>query len=212
MSDPTVLSFGDSLIRKSDLDILGSCQWLNDQIIGFFFEFCQNEKFQKNSFSFVGPEVTQFVKMVQQREIGIFLEPLDLTNKEAIFLAVNSNSDPGLAGGSHWSLLLFLKQSNQFLHFDSCTGSNNNNEAKVLATKVCKFLSKDLRLHFSEVDVTQQINGYDCGIHCIVNAENIADHLKAGKDIQTLPKVDQPRISKSRSELVKLIQSLSSKS
>ena len=209
MSDPTVLSYGDCLIRKSDLDILNSSQWLNDQIIGFFFEFCQSEKFQNCNFSFVGPEVTQFVKMVQLSEISIFLEPLNLISKEAIFLAVNSNSDPSLAGGSHWSLLVFLKQKNKFLHLDSCKGSNSN-EAKVLATKVCKFLSKDLKLNFTEVDAAQQMNGYDCGIHCIVNAENIADHLKAGHDIQTLVKVDQPKISGMRSNLVKLIKSKSS--
>ena len=209
MSDSTVLSYGDTLIRKSDLDILNSCQWLNDQIIGFFFEFCQSEKFHSCNFSFVGPEVTQFVKMVQQSEISIFLEPLNLISKEAIFLAVNSNSDPDLAGGSHWSLLVFLKNNDQFLHLDSLKGSNCN-EAKVLATKVCKFLSKDLKLNFSELEVTQQVNGYDCGIHCLVNAENIADHLKAGKDIQTLDKAEQQKINGMRSNLANLIKSLSS--
>lgn len=208
MGDPTILSFGDSIIRTSDLDILNSCQWLNDQIIGFFFEFCQIEKFQGENFSFVGPEVTQFLKMVPQSEIGIFLEPLGLSSKTAVFLAVNSMTDPSKAGGSHWSLLVFEKMKNQFIHLDSCEGSNRG-EAKVLATKVGKFLCPGLPPTFLELEATQQINGYDCGIHCIANAQNIAAHLKAGNEMLEIKKVEQITISEFRKNLVKLIESLS---
>jgi len=210
MADPIVLSYGDSLVRRSDLDILNSCQWLNDQIIGFFFEVCQKQKFQGSDLSFVGPEVSQFVKMVPQSEIGIFLEPLDLSSQKGIFFAVNSQSDPSQAGGTHWSLLVYVKSSKQFLHFDSCKGSNRH-EAKILAKKVGTFLlADDFSLNFLDVESTQQVNGYDCGIHCIANAENIATHLKDGKDILDLKKVELNTISGFRAELVNLINCLSS--
>jgi len=208
MSDPVVLSYGDSIIRASDLDILNSCQWLTDQIIGFFFELCQEELYQGCNFCFVGPEVTQFVKMVSQSEISIFLEPLSLSKKTAIFLAVNSLSDPSTAGGSHWSLLVYIKSRNNFLHLDSCKGSNRS-EAKILANNVGKFLSPDLQPAVIEVDATQQVNGYDCGVHCMVNARNIATHLKAGLDVLDLKNVEQTIISGFRKELVKRITSMS---
>ena len=39
MSDPVVLSYGDALLRASDLQILQSDSgWLNDRIIGYVFE------------------------------------------------------------------------------------------------------------------------------------------------------------------------------
>lgn len=39
MSDPVVLSYGDALLRASDLQILQSdAGWLNDRIIGYVFE------------------------------------------------------------------------------------------------------------------------------------------------------------------------------
>ena len=209
MGDPIVLSYGDSIIRNSDLDILNSCQWLNDQIIGFFFEFCQIEKFLGSNFCFVGPEVAQFLKMVSQNEIGIFLEPLGLSSKTAVFLPVNSMTDPSKAGGSHWSLLVFLKTNNLFIHFDSCEGSNRG-EAKILANKVGKYLSPELQLNFLELGATQQVNGYDCGIHCIANAQNIAEHLKSGNEIHDLKKVEQTTVSEFRKNLVNLIRSLSS--
>ena len=36
--DPIVLSYHDSLLRQSDVALLEGSNWLNDRIIGFFFE------------------------------------------------------------------------------------------------------------------------------------------------------------------------------
>ena len=46
-NDPVYLSYGDSVLRMSDLAILQSHQWLNDRIIviGFYCEYCQLDKF-----------------------------------------------------------------------------------------------------------------------------------------------------------------------
>lgn len=37
--DPRVLSYGDVLLRESDVATLGPRQWLNDNILEFYFEF-----------------------------------------------------------------------------------------------------------------------------------------------------------------------------
>ena len=36
--DRTVLSYHDSLLKASDLSTLSAGKWLNDKIIGFYFE------------------------------------------------------------------------------------------------------------------------------------------------------------------------------
>ena len=36
--EEVVLSFGDSLLRRSDVELLRGCGWLNDRLIGFYFE------------------------------------------------------------------------------------------------------------------------------------------------------------------------------
>ena len=36
--DDVVLSFYDSLLRKSDVDLLDGNRWLNDGIVGFVYE------------------------------------------------------------------------------------------------------------------------------------------------------------------------------
>ena len=38
MADVPVLSFHDSLLRQSDVALLDGTNWLNDKIIGFYFE------------------------------------------------------------------------------------------------------------------------------------------------------------------------------
>ena len=208
MGDPTVLSYGDCLIRKSDVAILNSCQWLNDQIIGFFFEYCQTELFKDSRLSFVGPEVTQFIKIVNQSEIAMFLDPLDIHSQNAIFFAVNSNTNPDLAGGSHWSLLVYLKITNTFHHFDSSRGFNSQ-AARILAKRLNRYLIPRNEVNLIEADALQQNNGYDCGIHCIVNAEHVANHVKDGySDFSTLPDIDQLKISFGRSYMNQLISSL----
>lgn len=38
MADPIVLSYHDSLLKESDVSLLAGPRWLNDKIIGFYFE------------------------------------------------------------------------------------------------------------------------------------------------------------------------------
>ena len=67
---------------------------------------------------FVTPDVTQLIKLYEGRanytqghiiafiliasDLGMFLEPLSLQQKQLIFLAVNNNESVHHAGGSHW--------------------------------------------------------------------------------------------------------------
>jgi sentrin-specific protease 8 len=64
MSDSPILSYYDSLLRQSDVSLLEPPNWLNDQIIGFAFEYFQREKFGNNKkMYFIEPAVTQMIKL-----------------------------------------------------------------------------------------------------------------------------------------------------
>lgn len=108
--DPVVLSYQDSLLRRSDVALLEGPHWLNDQVIGFAFEYFAAELFKGlgEAAIFISPEVTQFIKCAAcPEDLALFLEPLGLASRRWVFLAVNDNSIQ-TAGGSHWSLLLFF--------------------------------------------------------------------------------------------------------
>ncbi len=94
-TDEVVLSLGDALIRESDLNLLSGPFWLNDRLIGFYFEYLHLHKFESSSgVCFISPEVSQFLKLANFEEIPIFLEPLELEKKDVVLLAVNNASDP----------------------------------------------------------------------------------------------------------------------
>lgn len=45
-SDDKVLSYFDVVLRRGDVDLLNGPNWLNDQVIAFYFEFLTKEFFK----------------------------------------------------------------------------------------------------------------------------------------------------------------------
>lgn len=176
--DPVVLSYMDSLLRRSDVSLLDPPSWLNDRVIGFAFEYFAHGRFPgcSDRVCFVSPEVTQFIKCAGDRaEVAAFLEPLGLPAKTAVFLAVNDNGGPA-AGGTHWSLLVYLRERAGFLHYDS-HGASNAAHARRVAAKLEAFLGAEGRLAFLEEEAPAQQNSYDCGMYVICIAEALCRHL-----------------------------------
>ncbi|KAI1904392.1 hypothetical protein AGOR_G00005170 [Albula goreensis] len=209
--DPVVLSYQDSLLRCSDLALLEGPHWLNDQVIGFAFEYFATECFKNLSDSacFISPEVTQFIKCASsQEELALFLEPLGLPARRWVFLAVNDNSHQ-TAGGSHWSLLLYRRDGNRFCHYDSQSGSNSLH-ARRIANKLEAFLGTSGKVPFTEEPAPAQQNSYDCGMYVICNAEALCQF--AGQEGSPLPLtqiITPAYITQKRAEWCRLIQRLS---
>merc|ERR1712136_398271 len=111
--DPVVASLEDCLVRESDVALLDGPLWLNDRVIGFYFEHLHQSVFGggggggDGKVVLLSPEVSQFLKLVPDEEVSAFIGPLDLEAKEVIATAVNNESDPSRPGGSHWSLLVY---------------------------------------------------------------------------------------------------------
>ncbi|KAM9826206.1 sentrin-specific protease 8 [Syngnathus typhle] len=202
--DHVVLSYQDSLLRRSDVSLLEGNHWLNDQIIGFTFEYFASERFRLlgESVVFVSPQVTQFIKCAScPEELAVFLDPLDLASRHRIFLAVNDNEDES-AGGSHWSLLVYHHKSNHFAHYDSQNGSNSQH-AQRIANKLEPILGAGTKALFAEEPTPAQENLYDCGMYVISIAEALCE--KPHRALQTLTPAF---IKQKRAEWCKIIQSL----
>ena len=203
-----VASCGDSLVRESDLQLLEDRQWLNDQIIGFYYELCQLELFAGHDFAFIGPEVAQLMRLSTREELSSCLSSLDLASRAAVFLPVNNSSSLDSPGGSHWSLLLHVRGEGAF-HLDSSAGTNGA-EAKQLLASLCGLLGGEVT-HVTSVSVEQQRNGYDCGVHCILHTANLARHLAAGGRVTDYPALAPEKIASGRVDLAKLIRGVGRK-
>ncbi|KFO38015.1 Sentrin-specific protease 8 [Fukomys damarensis] len=208
--DPVVLSYMDSLLRQSDVSLLDPPSWLNDHIIGFAFEYFANSQFRDCSdfVCFISPEVTQFIKCTNSpAEIAMFLEPLDLPHKRVVFLAINDNSNQA-AGGTHWSLLVYLQDKNSFFHYDSHSKSNSIH-AKQVAEKLEAFLGrKGDKLVFVEEKAPAQQNSYDCGMYVICNTEALCQNFFRQQPDSLLQLLTPTYITKKRAEWKNLIARL----
>merc|ERR1711962_294683 len=167
MSDPVILSYFDSLLRQSDIALLEKPNWLNDKIIGFAFQYYQEDVFKKQDVCFVDPSVTQMVKLCSSPfDVQALLSSLELEKKLIVLIAINDN-DSVEAGGSHWSLLVWIKSEKRFYHFDSWGNEPNKTAAIQTANKISAAIGSPLPVDISEMEVNKQENGYECGMHVL---------------------------------------------
>uniref|UniRef100_T1GDP9 Ubiquitin-like protease family profile domain-containing protein n=1 Tax=Megaselia scalaris TaxID=36166 RepID=T1GDP9_MEGSC len=207
--DPYALSFNDSLLRVSDVQLLKGPHWLNDQIISFYFEYLQKCKFKTNSdISFVSPEVTQCMKLMDDSELEMMFQDNEFHKKSFLFFALNDN-DSYRAGGTHWSLAVLSRPERAFFHFDSCNNQNFSHcqqfVKRIKDTLNCsRYLVKSVRC-------LQQLNGYDCGIHVLSMAEHIGDYVNRFECIDGFEGLHLDHVSRKRGEILKIIQILGGK-
>lgn len=205
-SDPIALNYHDSLLRFSDVDLLRGPYWLNDQIISFYFEYLQQEKFHLNPrILFISPEVTQLMKLMQGRDLLDLLAQIQILEKEFVFFALNNN-ETTRAGGSHWSLLVMSKPENVFYHFDSSNNTNYSNCDQFVrslkeALNCRNFILKSPRS-------LQQNNSYDCGIHVLSMAEKIGEFVNQVECIEGFEGIDFEDVNTKREEILAIIRSL----
>ncbi|KPI96998.1 Sentrin-specific protease 8 [Papilio xuthus] len=145
--------------------------------------------------------------MVQPEEIKIFLEPLNISMKQFVFFALNDNNSPDMAGGSHWSLLVYSKMESCFFHLDSSSGSNHN-VAWDFASHLMSYLAKQGTISFSDKECQQQSNGYDCGIHVICNTEVLAHWASKYREIGSCDMKIKVNPNQKRKEIMNIIKSL----
>ncbi|XP_041781416.1 sentrin-specific protease 8 [Anopheles merus] len=205
--DEVALSYHESCLRLSDVDLLKGPYWLNDQIISFYFEYLEKHIFEnEHDLLFVSPEVTQCIRMVAQDEVGIFLEPLRAQQRAFVFFALNDNQAADRAGGSHWSLLVFSRPEQAFYHFDSSRNANAEYARQLVAVLKRALHCPDALLRTG--DCLQQSNGYDCGVHVLCTVDAVAQQIRKSGRIEGVRSARYDVIRSKREELLGIILTL----
>lgn len=207
----SVLSYHESLLRVSDVDLLRGPCWLNDTLISFYFEYLEVDRFKKNpQLLFVPPDVTQCIKFAPLSEMQVFLDPLQSDRRNFIFFALNNNEQAEYSGGTHWSLLVFSHPEKMVFHFDSSRGSNQY-QAVEFGEKLLNYFGLPSLGRFSEPMCLQQTNGHDCGIFVLCNAENIASYAEKHRKVEGCPVVPENKVLNKRGEILSIINNLSNR-
>ncbi|XP_011867158.1 PREDICTED: sentrin-specific protease 8-like [Vollenhovia emeryi] len=201
-----VLSYHDYLLRASDVALLEKNDWLNDIIIGFYFEYL-NQQYKDSRLLFIGPEVAQLLKMQDSSQYNIFLDPIEATNYDFVFFPLN-DCDSNEAGGSHWSLLIYSHTEQMCYHFDSSGGINDFSATK-LARKVTKYFLEKQERKYTEMKCPQQNNNYDCGLYVLCLADVISRHaIRNSKVNECDCSIVTKMVPTKRTDLLKLIYEL----
>lgn len=222
-ADEKILSHNDVVLRRSDLDILSGPYYLNDRIIEFYFSYLSSSHVSQDIL-LVPPSIAFWIlNCPDVTYLKDFVEPLKLPEKKLIIFPVNNNEDVNLAeGGSHWSLVVYERNANVFVHHDS-SGGMNKMQAKQLFSTIVGFIGGSTlasNANYQEcVDSPQQTNGYDCGVYVIAIARAICCWYESieHKDTDGMwfsvvkEQVTPPSVSQMRTEILHLIRDLMKK-
>lgn len=189
----TTLEYHDVIVTKQDTELLSGPHWINDILISFVFEYYRQEiyKNQASSLAFVPPDFTQLIKLTcDADEARAFASTLNLERKNVIFLPINDN-DLDEQGGTHWSLLVYFKDLDRFIHYDSQENSCNFESARIVASRLVPVLqirdkaetttrsnrrsSSQNQLISEYDDFPKQENSYDCGLYVIMAVTILAE-------------------------------------
>ncbi|RHZ88236.1 hypothetical protein Glove_25g7 [Diversispora epigaea] len=177
------LTYHDADIDEEAVTFYDDGRWLNDKCIDLYLEYLEHtivpqERFKADIF-FLRASMTFFLSNIDKSNISIYSPP-ELKSASIIFLVVNNNSDVSRAGGgTHWSLLVYVRELKLFFQYDSYK-SMNELKAKYVAETIFGLDKVDI----IETNAPQQMNDHECGVFVLSFAESIFKKNKHQFDTQ----------------------------
>ncbi|VDP90390.1 unnamed protein product [Echinostoma caproni] len=211
--DRVVLSYYDYLVRERDLCTLVEGRWINDVILSFGFEYLRHSRLtDRNRLLLVDPAVTQLLKLSDYASAQILLDSLNCAHMDWLLFLVNDSESRHSGGGSHWTLLVVSPKLDRSYHLDPLYSQVNFDASLRIARHIAAFCEKPKLSEVIHLNVAKQNNACDCGIYCLVYAEQLCSYLLDGnsewqKDGLVSPDIHQ-LVANKRSELTNCIRTL----
>ena len=213
---PVVLQ--EATIYAADAALLRARGWLNDSLLSFAGQHLQHRVHAGDqALLFVAPGAVQVLQFEEDADdLRASVLGLGLAGRRVVFLPVNDCTDLERteAGGTHWSLLVWVACFQAFLHFDSHDDANEM-VARAVSTRVGAALGC-ASPRFVSVPCAQQRNGYDCGVYVCLFMELVAplaarEYASVAEQVATLASavhaatVSAASIAAHRAELLRRI-------
>ncbi|CAB4413879.1 unnamed protein product [Rhizophagus irregularis] len=163
----STLYYKDAMLAPEDYGLLYDDRWLNDRCVDFYLEYLEYNYSIKEE-SKVKPNLLRasmsfLITNIEDAKYLASALPKQIFSADIIFIPVNNKQSlESFIGGSHWSLLIYVKQNNKFLYYDSA-----NNMNSYIAYKFADKISGVLEVKRNNIVVVktpQQKNGSDCGV------------------------------------------------
>ena len=197
--DEVVYSFENIILYKMELDVIENEEWINDTCVhlaGRKIELSANSNLNQNDKKKVfllPPSTFQLMRFVPLTVAKEFTIHFNAKNCELVFIPF-TNSQSMAESGSHWSLLLWVTESNTFYLLDSM-GNSNYKIGKTCVDKIAQIYDFE-KFEYKTLKVPQQQNCVDCGVFVIAFMEHIA---KEGRYDNISDDVSQSYVTELRS-------------
>lgn len=133
MGDKEVLKYKDIVLRDSDLDTLRGPCFLNDQIIAFYFTYLSSSFSTSIDTLLVTPSISLWIANCEDSKfVEEYVQSCKISSKRLVLFVINDSENFGGGdSGNHWSILVYDRMKNLFLHFDSMEGVNSFHAMKL---------------------------------------------------------------------------------
>ncbi|XP_046660180.1 NEDD8-specific protease 1-like [Homalodisca vitripennis] len=106
---------------------------------------------------------------------------LALDTYDYVLAAVNNREDETREGGTHWSLLVYTRESNTYCHLDSVEPLNRPH-----AQRLAVALSGDPDVNVVQIQCRQQKGGVECGAYVVHYIELICSMIVSNISIKAM--------------------------
>ena len=131
-----VLVYDGGHLTEEDVISLNDKNYVTDSILLFFINMLRRvnmRNMDKNKIKIVDPSVAHLIKNSRcLNTIDDQKNKEKLNEYDWVMYPVNNDAPEG-NGGTHWSLLVYRKRDNKFLHFDPIKGLNKNTRSQTNA-------------------------------------------------------------------------------
>ncbi|KAJ1953497.1 hypothetical protein EC988_002959 [Linderina pennispora] len=179
MQERAILSYHDTVLFKGDPTTLHEGQWLNDNILSFYFEYLMHDILKgDDSVLFLKPTISYYLTHQAVSPNLLAVVPSNMDCKEVIFIPVNGQQPADLSrpftrrGIAHWSLLIYIRSTRTYHYFDSLAATNYS-AASQTQRRIDYLLGNELTKIVMH-SCPQQENGFDCGVFVVLFADVLA--------------------------------------
>ncbi|CAG8448921.1 14317_t:CDS:2 [Acaulospora morrowiae] len=193
------LTYHDADIDEEAVMLFNDGCWLNDKCIDLYLEYLAHtvapEDDSEKAIFICSAAMTFFLSNLPSgTDLSILVAP-QFTSAPVIFSVINNNPDVTVAlGGSHWSLMVYVRDMNECLHYDSASGINTNAAKKVAKKLFGIGKVRNMRVPQQQNATFIAINSLrlfitsECGLYVLSIAEHIYRKVIKPKDALKYPK------------------------
>ena len=182
-----LLDYDGGHLTEEDVISLSDGKYVTDSILLFFITILRKNKkwaMDRNKIKIVDPSVAHLLKNYRCLDTICNQKTEQKLNEyDWVMYPVNNDAPEG-NGGTHWSLLVYRKNGNKFLHFDPIKGMNKKHAIELmLKIQDEEMIGSDgYGPQFVEIQCEKQKNGFDCGPFVMIFLETIIDNIIKGRE------------------------------